>query len=311
MSDILAKAVDRFMDSVDARLKTMRSEMLAAVKTEVASAVQSPDLAGPVGPVGPQGEKGMTGRGIEDAELKNGNLVFLLTDGTIKDLGRIAGEKGEPGEVGPRGPQGEVGPQGPAGEMGPQGERGEKGEVGDKGERGEKGQPGEKGEAGAQGERGEKGEPGAMGQKGERGEKGDVGPIGERGEKGAVGDEGARGPRGEKGLDGRDGKDGRDGIGHAELREAVEATVRTHIADVLKLFSFDGRTLSFGEQTHRIPSIVYRGIWSEGESYELGDMVTFGGSLFHCEVERTEQRPESGSDWRLAVKRGRDGKGAR
>lgn len=56
-----------------------------------------------------------------------------------------------------------------------------------------------------------------------------------------------------------------------------------------------------------VPSVIYRGVWREGQ-FQRGDMVTWGGSLWHCDKE-TGEKPGSG-DWTLAVKKGRDGKDA-
>ncbi|MEO3387330.1 hypothetical protein [Mesorhizobium sp. CAU 1741] len=81
----------------------------------------------------------------------------------------------------------------------------------------------------------------------------------------------------------------------------------------------DGRTvlLSFdqGEQSFKvelgIPAMIYRGVFKEGRSYEKGDTVTWGGSLWHCDVDATEEKPDSqAKHWTLAAKRGRDGKDA-
>lgn len=52
-------------------------------------------------------------------------------------------------------------------------------------------------------------------------------------------------------------------------------------------------------------SMIYRGAWAERE-YQIGDTVTFHGSLFHCQAP-TRAQPETSSDWKLAAKRGRDG----
>ena len=57
-------------------------------------------------------------------------------------------------------------------------------------------------------------------------------------------------------------------------------------------------------------AILYRKVWREGE-YEGGDVVTWGGSAWHCEVEKTTAKPGDSPDWRLMVKegaRGKDGK---
>jgi hypothetical protein len=53
---------------------------------------------------------------------------------------------------------------------------------------------------------------------------------------------------------------------------------------------------------------AYQGVWAEKE-FSLGDFVTWGGSLWHCNVDKTGTKPgDGGTDWQLAVKRGRDGK---
>lgn len=54
---------------------------------------------------------------------------------------------------------------------------------------------------------------------------------------------------------------------------------------------------------------IYCGIWRSG-GYERGDIVTHGGSAWHCErmTDVTPGTQGSDPDWRLMVKRGRDGK---
>jgi hypothetical protein len=65
-----------------------------------------------------------------------------------------------------------------------------------------------------------------------------------------------------------------------------------------------------GDQTKEfpltVPVVLDRGVWREGE-YQKGDAVTWGGSLWIAQ-EKTSEKPETGAGWRLAVKRGRDGK---
>lgn len=57
------------------------------------------------------------------------------------------------------------------------------------------------------------------------------------------------------------------------------------------------------------PFPIYRGVHEAGKEYEPGDMVTWAGSQWHCDA-KTTSKPGEGDDWTLAVKRGRDGKGA-
>jgi hypothetical protein len=51
----------------------------------------------------------------------------------------------------------------------------------------------------------------------------------------------------------------------------------------------------------------YREIWNVGGEYQRGELVTFGGSLFLALCD-TKAKPETNKDWKLIVKRGREGK---
>lgn len=56
------------------------------------------------------------------------------------------------------------------------------------------------------------------------------------------------------------------------------------------------------------PGLQYCGVYVDGRTYERGDLVTYGGSAWHCN-EATTARPGDGAKgWTLMVKRGRDGK---
>jgi hypothetical protein len=60
-----------------------------------------------------------------------------------------------------------------------------------------------------------------------------------------------------------------------------------------------------------MPVLIYRGVHQAGRIYEEGDVVTWAGSLWHCN-EPTDTKPEAdGGAWTLAAKRGRDGKDMR
>ena len=51
----------------------------------------------------------------------------------------------------------------------------------------------------------------------------------------------------------------------------------------------------------------FKGQWAEGIVYRSGNFVSLGGSLWHCDVQVTTNRPTTDcKDWSLAVKRGRD-----
>jgi hypothetical protein len=65
------------------------------------------------------------------------------------------------------------------------------------------------------------------------------------------------------------------------------------------------------ERTLRSPSLLYRGVFRDGDQYDGGDAVTYGGSLWVA-LRATTTKPGDGSpDWRLAVKKGRDGRDAK
>ena len=130
------------------------------------------------------------------------------------------------------------------------------------------------------------GPPGEPGARGEKGEPGDAGPVGEKGM---------------DGRDGRDGKDGRDGVAtRDELNELVKEAVESRVADVVRK--------AVADAVAELPKYEYRSVWKAGEAYERGNWTTYGGSLWHCNKSGTGEKPGSGEDWTLAVKRGRDGR---
>ncbi len=101
------------------------------------------------------------------------------------------------------------------------------------------------------------------------------------------------------GKDGIDGEPGVDGLGFDDLA-----------------FEYDGEktaVLKFTrgelvkEHTLHMPIVIDRGVFSEGKEYAPGDGVTWAGSFWIAQ-EKTNAKPDSRSSWRLAVKKGRDGK---
>ena len=159
----------------------------------------------------PEAINGLDGRGITDARIFEGQLIFQLSDGVLVTAGSVMGEQGPVGPVGARGERGDKGEQGPTGDTGATGE------IGLEGPRGVKGDKGDKGDTGQQGERGERGEQGVPGQRGQRGERGEQGTSGvdgasgRDGRNGAKGETGETGPQGVPGRDGKNGKNGKDG----------------------------------------------------------------------------------------------------
>jgi hypothetical protein len=165
------------------------------------------------------------------------------------------------------------------------------------------GPPGEKGDKGDKGDAGERGTDGADGQNGNDGRGVKSLLIDRNGELVATMDDGevkSLGPI--IGKDGEPGKDGRDGFGFDELDACVLDDDRT----IELSFKRGEEEKAF---TFKWPTVIYRSVFKEGEQYEAGDMVTWGGSLWHCD-KATTAKPGT-DDWTLACKKGRDGKDAR
>lgn len=143
------------------------------------------------------------------------------------------------------------------------------------------------------------------GPQGERGETGPDGPQGESGRDGRDGLPGVPGLQGEKGTDGTngrdgvDGKDGLDGLGFDDLTVEHDGerafTIKLAQGSRVKDFTFT------------VPAVIDRGVFNDG-TYTKGDGVTFGGSYWIAQKDVPEGKPGLSPDWRLAVKKGRDGK---
>lgn len=98
----------------------------------------------------------------------------------------------------------------------------------------------------------------------------------------------------------KDGEDGKDGLGFDDMEIVHDGersfTFAIRRGDKKKDFTF------------KIPALIERGVYRDGTSYEQGDGVTAGGNYWIA-LKDTSMRPgDSNSDWRLAVRKGRDGK---
>jgi hypothetical protein len=247
----------------------------------------------------------------------------------------LSGKDGEPGRPGENGKDGAPGVAGLKGDPGPAGKDGAPGE------RGEIGLTGKDGAPGAPGERGEKGEPGIQGKDGAPGLNGKDGAPGLQGKDGAPGERGAPGidgksvtleevgqllegmvakwqldferraadtldraidrmPKPKDGVDGVNGKDGADGLGFDDLT-AHQKDDRT----IEFVFSRGGVEKRYA---FTFPVQIDRGTFKAGQTYERGDSLTYGGSIFTAQrATLPTEKPEDGSGaFRLAVKRGRD-----
>lgn len=305
-------------------VNALAARMIAAVKEHVAAAVaglvvrlEDFDARLQAIPAGPRGERGEAGE---------------------KGLQGERGEAGAPGERGARGEAGERGAEGPQGLQGALGERGEPGIKGDAGSVGERGEPGPVADLGplrAQ----------MIEEVGRRvAAIADEMPDPKDGRDGRDGIDGKDGANGEPGRDAAEldilpsideAKGYRRGTWASHNGGLIRAARAT---DPVK----DGALLEAGwvvmveglacppvftqgddpreitcavmltsgvkaATDFRIPAMVYREVWREGE-YEQGDVVTWDGSAWHCK-QKTAARPGGGSpDWRLMVKHGAAGK---
>lgn len=117
------------------------------------------------------------------------------------------------------------------------------------------------------------------------------------------GPRGKKGEKGDKGEDGERGDPGRDGVG---TRDELHVLIAEGIDKVLPAAVEDHVAVEF----KKLPVLIYRGVFLEGEEYLPGNTATWAGSLWHCNTRTREKPPGPNGEWTLAVKRGRDGKGA-
>jgi collagen type III alpha len=239
------------------------------------------------------------------------------------------------------GPQGEMGPQGLQGLQGEPGRPGERGDEGPEGSAGEKGEPGEPGETGPAGPEGPQGAPGAPGRDGVDGKSvtvSDVAPLIQEQVSAAI----AAFPKPRDGIDGKSvtvedframfeaeqakwaldferrandvlqkaidrmpvPKDGRDGVDGLSIEDL---TVRDDGDGNFALCFKRGEVSR--EFLITLPSFKDRGVYREGTQYRAGDGVSWNGSFWIAQTDKPVGKPgNGGTDWRLAVKAGRDGK---
>lgn len=89
------------------------------------------------------------------------------------------------------------------------------------------------------------------------------------------------------------------------IREYVEKKLAPILED---LAAVRGELAALQNVVRSEKSLKYRGVHEPSVAYDIGDTVTHGGSLWHCN-SLTKERPGEGSKaWTLTVKRGRDGK---
>jgi len=100
------------------------------------------------------------------------------------------------------------------------------------------------------------------------------------------------------------GEPGEPGLGFDDLDVGVLDDDRT----IELAFRRGGEEKVF---TLKWPTVIDRGVYRAGDTYQPGDAVSWGGSLWIAQ-KQTDAKPDTPeSGWRLAVKRGRDGKDAK
>lgn len=97
-------------------------------------------------------------------------------------------------------------------------------------------------------------------------------------------------------------KDGEDGFSLTDFDAALKDDGRTVV------LSFERADVKRSVEL-AIPAMIYRGVYKQGRRHVRGDVVTWGGSLWHCDAVETVEKPDGAEKhWTLAAKRGRDGK---
>jgi hypothetical protein len=98
------------------------------------------------------------------------------------------------------------------------------------------------------------------------------------------------------------GPKGKDGLGFDDMDFA-----QTGDRSFVLRFSRGGEVK---EYPLTVPSMIDRGVFKAGAQYDCGDAVSWAGSLWIAQRATSEKPDGPSSGWRLAVKKGRDGKDA-
>lgn len=145
------------------------------------------------------------------------------------------------------------------------------------------------------------GPPGLKGDSGERGADSTVpGPKGDPGEKGERGEPGI----GERGVDGINGKDGAQSMipgpkGDPGERGADGIATRAELDTWFEQRAADLQMRSLAD--------VFQGVYDQSKSYIRGQIAVWDGQPWLAMME-TRAIPGASSDWKLLVKKGRDGR---
>jgi hypothetical protein len=104
---------------------------------------------------------------------------------------------------------------------------------------------------------------------------------------------------------------GRDASDLKLVQEYIDRQVGVTLEAASLTTRDGGRTLlwSVGGIVREMKTAIVldAGVWKEGDAYSRGDGVTLGGSFFIAQTD-TSAKPGKSDEWRLAVKRGNDGR---
>ncbi len=328
------------MKSFATVVKEYLSNALKSISTRIeALETGFRELPGPErGEKGEKGESGVTVVGPPGPPGRD----------AVVDIPAIVAEVVKQVPIPQNGKDGRDGERGPQGIPGPAGEsiKGEKGEPGLDGKNGIDGKDGKDGRGG-QSIEGPQGPPGPAGKDGINGKDGESieGPQGLQGIRGERGECGSKGDKGEPGIPGRDALqldmlsavdlsksyprgtyarfDGgiirsfRDTIPGDSLEKSGWEAILSGIASIGISLGDDSRTLCISTRTTGgeiqatsfvLPVMIYRDIYKSDSKYQRGDVVTWGGSTWHCQIDAPKAAPGDSTEWRLMVKEGRRGK---
>lgn len=101
------------------------------------------------------------------------------------------------------------------------------------------------------------------------------------------------------GRDGKDGKDGKDGVDLTDVDFEYDGE------RCISVKAKDGQVVKHYE----MPIVIDRGYWRDGLTAKAGEAYTHDGSLWIAQ-KQTAAKPstQAKGEWRLAVRKGRDGK---
>ena len=247
---------------------------------------------------GKDGANGVDGVGAASALIdRNGDLVLTMTDGSSRRLGPVVGRNGADGNPGPAGKDGRDGKDADPPDAAAIAKAVEAHLNANPPAAGRDGKDGAQGPSGRDGADGIGAASALVDRNGELvltmtdGSSRHLGRV-----VGKDGMDGKAGPAGKDGQDGADGKDGADGVGFDDfdlIEDERGLTLRFQRGQTVKEFP--------------LPLPTDRGVWVDRE-YRKGSGVTWAGSFWIAQRDTAAKPDTANSGWRLAVKRGRDGK---